>query len=59
MTRVDLPEPDTPVTAVRQPAGKSASTSSRLWRDAFRMPTVRLGSTGRSRDCTAVSRPVR
>ena len=37
-TRVDFPEPDTPVTATSEPSGKSTSTSSRL---CSRAPSTR------------------
>ena len=30
LTRVDFPEPDTPVTAIRQPSGNATSTDRRL-----------------------------
>ena len=38
-TSVDLPEPDTPVTVMKQPRGSSTSRSFRLCSRAFLMTT--------------------
>jgi hypothetical protein len=46
LTRVDLPEPDTPVTATRQPRGKATSMSCRLCSRAPR--TTSCGRRARS-----------
>src|SRR6478672_1566854 len=49
LTSVDLPEPDTPVTAVKTPRGKLTSTSRRLCSRAART------AHGRDRDLTATA----
>ena len=43
MTSVDLPEPDTPVTAVKTPSGMSTSTPLRLCWEAPSIRTWPLG----------------
>ena len=46
-TNVDLPEPDTPVTATNNPSGISTSISLRLFSFAPLTINLRFGSTGR------------
>jgi len=46
-TKVDLPEPDTPVTATNKPNGISTSISFRLFSLAPFTVNLRFGSTGR------------
>ena len=46
LTRLDLPEPDTPVTAVNTPSGKRASRSCRLLRVMPRSSSQRVGARG-------------
>lgn len=47
LTRVDFPEPETPVTAVSTPSGKATSMSWRLFSRAPWTVSRREGSTGR------------
>ena len=47
LTRVDFPEPDTPVTATNNPSGISTSISLRLFSLAPLTVNLRFGSTGR------------
>ena len=51
MTRVDLPEPETPVTQVNRPTGKSAVRS---WRLCSRAPMTRICSSDGDRRCAGM-----
>ena len=55
MTRVDLPEPDTPVTQVSKPTGNSRSTFLRLLPVAPVMVSMRDSSQGMRFFGTAIS----
>ena len=48
LTRLDLPEPETPVTVVKTPSGKSASSWLRLLRVTPAQPQPALGLAGRA-----------
>ena len=54
-TRLDLPLPDTPVTAVRTPDGISTSIERRLFAEA---PVIRIPGPGRSGKGSRAGRPV-
>lgn len=56
LTSVDLPEPETPVTAVRTPSGKETSMSRRLFSLAPITVSCRAGSTGRRISGTGMER---
>ena len=47
LTRVDFPEPLTPVTATKEPRGMATSTSLRLFSFAPLITNWRFGSNGR------------
>ncbi|CAB4546293.1 unannotated protein [freshwater metagenome] len=53
LTRVDFPEPETPVTDTKRPNGISTSISFRLFSFAPLMTSFRFGSTGRR--CEGIS----
>ena len=60
LTRVDLPEPDTPVTATRQPSGNATSTPRRLCSAAPLTATSRFAFRGlRVAGTGMVCRPAR
>lgn len=56
LTSVDLPDPETPVTAVRTPSGKETSMSRRLFSRAPCTVRLRAGSTGRRTSGVGIDR---
>ena len=56
LTSVDFPDPDTPVTATRQPSGNATSMFFRLCSRAPTTVSIRFGSTGRRVAGTGIDR---
>jgi hypothetical protein len=56
LDQVDLPEPDTPVTATKVPSGISKSTPCRLCARAFSTRMTRCASRGRRSGRTGICR---